>query len=59
MMKKGWITSGICRTGVEEKICLRCSKVSCCSQVQAQGSPLQVSRFRGVMMLEKSGMNFL
>ena len=59
MMEKGWVTSGICRTGVEEKMCLRHSKAHCWSLVQTQGSPLQVSRLRGVMMLEKSGMNFL
>ena len=59
IIEKGWIISGICRTGVEEKICLRHSKASCWSQVQIQGFPLQVSRFRGAMMLEKSGMNFL
>ena len=59
MMEKGQVMSGICRAGAEEKIHLRCSKASCWSQVQTQGSPLQVSRFRGAMMLEKSGINFL
>ena len=59
MMEKGQVTSGIRRTGVEEKICLRCSKACCWSWVQIQGSPLQVSRLRGATMLEKSGMNFL
>ena len=59
MMEKGCVTSGIRRTGVDEKICLRCSKARCWSWVHAQGSPFQVSRLRGAMMLEKSGMNFL
>ena len=31
MMEKGQVTSGICRTGAEEKIHLRCSKASCWS----------------------------
>ena len=59
MMENGRVTSGIYRTGAEEKMCLRCSKAHCWSWVQTQGSPLQVSRLRGVTMLEKSGMNFL
>ena len=59
IMENGWVTSGICRTGVEEKMCLRHSKACCWSWVQTQSSPLQVSRLRGAMMLEKSGMNFL
>ena len=29
MIEKGRVTSGIHRTSVEEKICLRCSKASC------------------------------
>ena len=59
MMENGWVTSGIHRTGAEKKICLRCLKDCCWSWVQTQGFPLQVSRLRGVTMLEKSGMNFL
>ena len=59
MMENGQVTSGIRRTGAEEKMCLRRSKARCWSWVQTQGSPLQVSRFRGATMLEKSGMNFL
>ena len=59
IMENGRVTSGICRTGVEEKMCLRRSKAHCWSWVQAQGSPLRVSRLRGATMLEKSGMNFL
>ena len=59
MMENRQVTSGICRMEAEEKMCLRHSKAHCCSWVQTQGSPLQVSRLRGAMMLEKSGMNFL
>ena len=59
MMENGQVTSGIRRMGVEEKMCLRHSKAHCWSWVQTQGSPLRVSRLRGVTMLEKSGMNFL
>ena len=59
IMENGQVTSGICRMGLEEKMCLRHSKAHCWSWVQTQGSPLQVSRLRGVTMLEKSGMNFL
>ena len=59
MIEKGQVTSRIHRTGVEEKIHLRFSKASCWSQVQIQGSPFRVSRFRGATMLEKSGVNFL
>ena len=40
MMENGQVTSGICRTGAEEKMCLRCSKACCWSWVQIQGSPL-------------------
>ena len=59
MMEKGQVTSGILRTGADEKICLRHSKAHCWSWVQTQGSPLHMSKLRGAMMLEKSGMNFL
>ena len=59
MMEKGWVTSGIRRTGVDEKICLSRLNAHCWSWVHTQGSPLQVSRLRGVTMLEKSRMNFL
>ena len=31
MTEKGQVTSGIHRTGVDEKICLRCSKAHCWS----------------------------
>ena len=31
MMEKGWVTSGILRTGVEEKMHLRRSKAHCWS----------------------------
>ena len=59
MMKKGQVTSGIRRTGVDENICLRRSNTHCWSWVHIQGSPLRVSRLRGATMLEKSRMNFL
>ena len=59
MMEKGCVTSGIQRTGADEKICLSHSKACCWSWVHAQGSAFRVSRLRGATMLEKSGMNFL
>ena len=36
MMMKKQIMSGIWRTGVEEKICLSCSKTFCCNDIQFQ-----------------------
>ena len=59
MMEKGCVTSGIQRTGADEKMCLRCLNAHCWSWVHTQGSPFRVSKLRGAMMLEKSGMNFL
>ena len=59
MMEKGWVMSGIRRTGADEKMCLRRSNACCWSWVHTQGSPLRVSRLRGATMLEKSRMNFL
>ena len=56
MMEKGRVTSGIHRTGADEKIYLRRLNTHCWSWVHTQGSPLQVSRLRGATMLEKSGI---
>ena len=59
MIENGRMTSGIWSTGVEEKIRFSLSKVVCWRGVHFQGSPFLVRRFRGAMILEKLGMNFL
>ena len=59
MMEKGHTTSGIWRTGAEEKIFLSLSNALCWRGVQLQGSFFRVKRFKGAMMSEKFGMNFL
>ena len=43
---------------MEENICLSVLNAFCCSLVQTKGLFFQVRRLRGVMMLEKFGMNF-
>ena len=58
MIEKGWVTSGIWSMGVEEKMHLSSLNAHCCNGVQFQGSFFLVRRLRGVMMLEKFGMNF-
>ena len=57
IMVKGWVTSGIRRTGAEENICYRVSKVFCCSLVQTQGLFFRVRRLRGATMFKTFSMN--
>ena len=57
MIEKGWVTSGMPRTGLEEKAVRRVSKAFCWSGVQFHGWSFQVRRLRGVTTWEKLGMN--
>ena len=59
MMEKGRMTSGIWRTGAEEKMFLSLLNALCWRGVQLQGSFFHVKGFKGAMMSEKFGMNFL
>ena len=59
MIENGQVTLEIWSTGVEEKIRFSSSKAVCWRGVHFHGSSFLVRRFRGAMMLEKLGMNFL
>ena len=52
MSKKGRETSGMQRTGVDEKIVCRESKAFCWGAVQDQGWSFRVRRTMGVTMVE-------
>ena len=52
MSEKGHETSGIQRTGVDEKMVRRESKAFCWGSVQDQGSSFRVKRMMGAMTLE-------
>ena len=52
MSEKGQETSGMQRTGADEKMVHRESKAFCWGSVQDQGWSLQVRRTMGVTMLE-------
>ena len=57
MSEKGQETSGIQRTGADEKIVCKELKAFCWGPVQDQGWSFQVRRIMGATILEYLGMN--